>query len=1294
MYAPLIHSIKSNRLLIGIVFLSFAICLLRTPFLYGSFGGLVVTVILQVYLPGWLLARCFGKTQHPHPILRFAWVLACGLGLTICLGAVARLLSPPVPVYLIALHLLMLALALLQPPALPPYTPWKLTRRSLPLYILVGISCVVALGVSYESRQRFYGFEDQPIFISLVDWMVYHPDIHPHDLPLRDRRIGVFNGDSRLDTDGFSYNQASWVWASGVTGAQLIWYDLGALFIWTVPLITFALAYELSERERAATLSAAGIVVAGLLTLDNIVYHPAYTAFGRFALFQVNTLRQASITFMLPLALMAALSYLRTFQRRELIITVLAGIALATMHPIQITIFVLAVGATVALSWLAKPNRENFKKLLPLALVTALMLALPFIQRFNRVGTSASVSNLVSQEALADETTTTTGYFLILRDVPILGTTYIRDPADVFYSPVISLAVILGLVSAWWWRRSLAARYLFATTFTAILLFFTPGLAEFYNKFISTVGVLTTLFLIPLPLIYGYTVDSALDFVSRRFGKRDNRPAQSVAILNGFASGVVVLAIGLLVFEPVPISASARDQLRAYNLMQSQRYMHPSQVALSASLRNHLPADAITVVVTPYDVANIVIEDLPSTLITGGRAGRNLASPGNQRFFTESAPYAPWLDSADLEWLAEWGATHIVTLADTTRLPQMRLQPDRFALLDTPEGYTVFQIQPGIQPDAADALYARMNDLYAEVEQPRWGRDGFNLILPGDPDTWRPIADEWQTLLEANTNDDWARLGLAYTYLMMGQDADALPLWEALHDQYPDEPFYTDALASTLQRVDPARDSAVPLIDALSSQFPPSRILAARRLLTDVFFYRLSDEQLAQIFAVTEANPVLWDRLANLGRADEVRQRVALIMDRSEWMKAREWLDALPYPERAPEDLTAQAAAALAIGDVEGALAILKPTTDPDQTAANVDLHEDRWHNNTAAQMYYLLIGSIAQREGRPTDAEAAYQRAVDYGSTIAGQYFLAQVWFSQQGEGQGLGGQAVDLNDEVQAEWAENYTTPLRRLLSPLTIADERAMYAVLPCLNCNLDEPELNLEAFFSNFRPRGAYPIRTWRIQVVSPDSATKYGEMDIPAEFVDGALVNIQADIPLVDNIPELTPALVFIEPRYNDAVTADPVILPLVLNRPESADIPPDAQFADLQFESLAGSPISLQAYRAEHDDQTLNLTLYWQINGRLTEDYQVFVHVLDANGQQVGGGDSAPVNNRYPTSQWRLGVTIADPHMLTFDPPLPPGNYTVQIGLYRLSDFARLTINPADERVQDNALTMYKFRVE
>jgi hypothetical protein len=87
--------------------------------------------------------------------------------------------------------------------------------------------------------------------------------------------------------------------------------------------------------------------------------------------------------------------------------------------------------------------------------------------------------------------------------------------------------------------------------------------------------------------------------------------------------------------------------------MQTLRLLHPAQEALAASLKARLPAGEISVLATPYDVANVMIEESPDTLITSGRRNRNLAIAGNNRFMNEDATrIMPWLDGDDVAFLS------------------------------------------------------------------------------------------------------------------------------------------------------------------------------------------------------------------------------------------------------------------------------------------------------------------------------------------------------------------------------------------------------------------------------------------------------------------------------------------------------------------------------------------------------------------------------------------------------------------------------------------------------------------
>lgn len=92
----------------------------------------------------------------------------------------------------------------------------------------------------------------------------------------------------------------------------------------------------------------------------------------------------------------------------------------------------------------------------------------------------------------------------------------------------------------------------------------------------------------------------------------------------------------------------------------------------------------------------------------------------------------------------------------------------------------------------------------------------------------------------------------------------------------------------------------------------------------------------------------------------------------------------------------------------------------------------------------------------------------------------------------------------------------------------------------------------------------------------------------------------------------------------------------------------------------------------------LPVTLYWEVLAVPSEDYTVFVHLLDESGTLRGQGDGPPVRGDYPTSQWEPGEVIADEHVVTVRPDAPAGRYRLAVGLYRQGDGTRLPVQDAD----------------
>lgn len=105
----------------------------------------------------------------------------------------------------------------------------------------------------------------------------------------------------------------------------------------------------------------------------------------------------------------------------------------------------------------------------------------------------------------------------------------------------------------------------------------------------------------------------------------------------------------------------------------------------------------------------------------------------------------------------------------------------------------------------------------------------------------------------------------------------------------------------------------------------------------------------------------------------------------------------------------------------------------------------------------------------------------------------------------------------------------------------------------------------------------------------------------------------------------------------------------------------------------------------------LKLSLYWQILARPEKDYSVFVHLRDKSGQTVGSFDFQPYDAIYPMSYWPAGTTLREARQFTAPANLPPGEYTLALGLYWPADLSRLEI--VDDSSGENAVILSKLVV-
>jgi len=155
-------------------------------------------------------------------------------------------------------------------------------------------------------------------------------------------------------------------------------------------------------------------------------------------------------------------------------------------------------------------------------------------------------------------------------------------------------------------------------------------------------------------------------------------------------------------------------------------------------------------------------------------------------------------------------------------------------------------------------------------------------------------------------------------------------------------------------------------------------------------------------------------------------------------------------------------------------------------------------------------------------------------------------------------------------------------------------------------------------------------------------------------------------------------------RNSAGILLEPLVIDTVKVRPLQYSAPriPYPLEVDL------GEVIRLKGYNLEpfattHPGETIRLDLYWQAVSSITQDYTVFVHLRNPQGETIAQADSPPQEGKYPTSWWDVGEIVTDTHFLTVPQNTLPGRYTIYVGMYLLDTGERLpvTSNPNGEIV-------------
>jgi hypothetical protein len=111
------------------------------------------------------------------------------------------------------------------------------------------------------------------------------------------------------------------------------------------------------------------------------------------------------------------------------------------------------------------------------------------------------------------------------------------------------------------------------------------------------------------------------------------------------------------------------------------------------------------------------------------------------------------------------------------------------------------------------------------------------------------------------------------------------------------------------------------------------------------------------------------------------------------------------------------------------------------------------------------------------------------------------------------------------------------------------------------------------------------------------------------------------------------------------------------------------------FASFSGeiALIGFDAPSAVRPGRTLTVTLYWKAQEEVSENYQVFVHLLRLDGTIAAQSDKLNPGD-FPSRRWPLDRYVRDQHRLALPADLPPGAYRLSAGLWLQAEEVRLPV--------------------
>lgn len=196
-------------------------------------------------------------------------------------------------------------------------------------------------------------------------------------------------------------------------------------------------------------------------------------------------------------------------------------------------------------------------------------------------------------------------------------------------------------------------------------------------------------------------------------------------------------------------------------------------------------------------------------------------------------------------------------------------------------------------------------------------------------------------------------------------------------------------------------------------------------------------------------------------------------------------------------------------------------------------------------------------------------------------------------------------------------------------------------------------------------GLLPTSFWQPGVIYPDHYRIATRPDADTPTLLKLAVSFSQDL-ISDGVGRPVPAWANGRPATDIILDAGDLRTPVYRLRKPA--YPPIALLDD-------GIRLQEDAIIAEKD--AVILTLTWSATQPIPDDYAIFVHLVDAQGNLIAQGDAPPRDGYWPTSHWQPEEAVASRHIIPLPADLPAGDYKLLVGMYDPASGRRLAIRAA-----------------